>query len=353
MAQAAAQAQYKLDIGTYDGTGGTLKAKSFIADVNAAVQASGMADARMAGVVRSALRGDARLWIETQDALGTVGLGLWTTMQPLLSAEFCGSLTVAELVTLEKQLEHKPLEKVAAFYIRCQRFHLEEDQDLPQATKDDDIYKEQFGRKVKFSFMKGLRQEVRLAMAGIDVQDATAAQLLAAAKSAEVLVIKKPAEQKADTDAKVKAQVDALTAGLSEDGRAILAVMEHRFFRGGRGGRGQGRGGARGQGRGGRGRGYQPPAQDGGGRRPGPSQETLRAREKALCGKCNQWVKHRANECFQYQNTDGAARGGGNQGNRGGGGGARGNRSYANAAGAHGPPESEFQVFDYEEPQGN
>lgn len=336
-------AQYRIDIGHFDGLGGSLAARSFVHDVDNAIAASGVTPERMAGIVRGALRGAARAWIETAQELGTAGLASWTTLKPLFTAEFGGQLTVAELASLERQLEHKPAEKVSNFYVRCQRYHLEEDSDLTADVKADDIYKEQFTRRVKFSFMKGLRQEIRMAMAGVNVQTSTVAALLTAAKNAEILVMKKsdvaPSTSAADPK---KQEIDALQASLSDDGRAILAMMEHRF---GRGGKGKGgKGGRRGKGRGG-----PPGLTDGGGsaapgpgRRAGPSLEVLRAREKALCHKCQKWVKHRANECFVGQDSapaGGAGRGGGGN-----------TRSYANAAGAAGDPGAEFQVFDYSDP---
>jgi hypothetical protein len=334
-----AAAQYKLDVGTFDGTGGSLKAKAFIRDVDNAIAASGVTPERMSGIVRGALRGEARLWIDTMEEMGTGGLGSWTTLKPLLREEFSGALTVAELATLESQLQHKAMERASAFYVRCQRYHLEEDADVTAVVKADDIYKDQFARRVKMSFMKGLRADVRMAMAGVDVKTSTGIQLLAAAKNAEILVMKKPEQQPQDNSK--KSDIDALQANLSEDGKAILAVMERRYGRGGRGG--SGRGGGRG--RGGRGRGG-----GGGGqqREGGVPLEVLQAREKALCGRCNKWVKHRTNEC--YTNLDGTATRGAGSGGRGGGG-RGGQRSYANAAGAAGDPGDEFAVYDYEEPE--
>jgi hypothetical protein len=97
-----------------------------------------------------------------------------------------------------------------------------------------------------------------------------------------------------------KQEAAAAVAALSPEGQAIIAVIDRRFqsFRG-RGqaqgqGQGQTRGGGGGRGRGGRGGGQQ---QDGGGRQKA-SPETLKAREKAKCGRCNQMVKHRTPECF-------------------------------------------------------
>lgn len=332
----AAQGQYKIDIGHYDGTGGSLRARSFIGDVDNALAASAVADARMAGIVRSALRGDARLWLDTQVSLGTAGLGLWSTLKPLLLLEFAARLTVAELAALERSLEHKGGERVAAFYVRCQRFHLEEDSDLPAATLASVIYTEQFARRVKFSFMKGLRAEVRLAMAGVDVQASSGPELLAAAKTAEILTMKKSevAPQSKPTE------VDAISAGLSTEGQAILAALERRFGRGGppRGGRG------RGQPRGAqRGRGNAPTGEN---RRPGPSFQELQARDRALCGRCHKMVKHRTAECFNSV-SDNTAASSGRQDPRGPPTRSSGGRSYAAAASATFEPGEEFQVYDY------
>jgi hypothetical protein len=337
-------ATYKVEIGHYDGQGGSLRARAFIADVDNAIIAGGITDARMAGLAKTALRGEARTWLETQVQLETAGLGLWSTLKPLLVQEFSAPLTMVELASLEKSLEHKVGERVSAFYVRCQRYHLEEDADLLPAMRGEDIYKEQFARRVKFSFMKGIRSEIRSAMAGLNVQEATAAELLTAAKNAEILTMKKgtaPGGAGPSTENKqqgaAEQEISALEAGLSEDSKAILAIMERRFFnagrgRGGRGGGGRGRGG-----RGGR-----------GGGNPTPPLEVLQAREKAQCNRCGKWVKHRAKECFVNLDNQRGGRGGQarGRGGRGGQGGQPQNFSYAQAAGAMANPEDEFVVYD-------
>jgi hypothetical protein len=350
----AAQAQYRVDIGKFNGKGGSLPAKAFLRNVDAAIDASGMTPARMAGVVRQALEGDAKAWFDNEADQAAAGLNSWTTLRPLLEAQFCGPLTVAELAVLERDLDHKPNEKVNAFYVKCQRFHLEQDVDVAPDVRADDIYKAQFQRKVKFTFLKGLRPDVRQAMAGVNVQTATVAELLQAARNAEVLVMKSHPPAAAGGEGRKQAEIDALQANLSPDCRAMLAVMQHNFrARGGaRGGGGRGRGGGRGGGSSG-GSASDGQARQGGQRRPGPSQETLRARQRELCNVCQQWVKHRPAECFKNSSvTDGYGRGGGGGGRgaapRGGGG-----RSYSNAAGASGDPGQEFAVYEYEDPSLN
>ena len=344
-------AQYRVDIGTYDGQGGNVRARAFVRDVETARLSSGMADANVAGIVRAAMRGDARIWIDTQDLIGTAGLGLWTTLRPLLLDAFAVTPTVNDLAEMEKTLEHKASESVLIFYTRCQRYHLEADADIPAEEQDTDAYRNQFGRKVKFSFMKGLREDIRLAMTSIDVPGSTGAQLLTAAKNAESILAKKTGG--AGGTSKGRAEVDAMTANLSEDGKAVLASMGYQQRGGGRGG-GRGRGYGRG-GREGRGGGRPPAAQDGGGPGGGRRQgsvplDVLQGRQRAHCTHCNKMVKHRANECFDNPNnasagnppryTDGGAappRGGGRGGGRG--------RSYA--AAAAGDPGQEFETFDF------
>jgi hypothetical protein len=342
-------ATYKVDIGHFDGQGGTLRAKAFISDVDNALIAGNITDVRMAGLVKAALRGEARTWMDTQVDLRTPGLDAWSTLKPRLKAEFSAPLTMTELATLERQLEHRAGERVASFYTRCQRYHLEEDADIDAATRDEDIYQQQFQRRVKFSFMKGLRSEIRSAMTGMNVQASSAADLLAAAKNAEIMTMKKgtaPGGAPAATQAADKQTADpelaALEANLSEDSRAVLAILERRFGRGGsRGNRGGGgRGGRGGRGRGGRG--------GRGGSYNGPPLDVLQQREKQLCNRCNKWVKHRTAEC--YVDLDAPRRGrGGGRGNRGqgrGGGGGGDYASYAQAAGGAGAPEQDFFVYE-------
>ena len=114
---AQAQAQYRVDIGTYDGQGGSVKARQFLRNVDRAIAASGITGERMASLVQSALRGDANLWLETKQGLHVAGLDAWVTLRPLLEAQYCRTLHVAELALLERQLEHRQLEQVSSFYI--------------------------------------------------------------------------------------------------------------------------------------------------------------------------------------------------------------------------------------------
>lgn len=336
-----AQAQFQIVVPKFEGKANdSLGARAYFNNIDNAIIASGCTPARMAGLVRQNLRGPALTWLDTQVILGTAGLDSWTTLRPLMVAEFAPLLTVAQLADMERELVHKADSSVSAFFISCQRYHLEEDADLTADVRAAELYKSQFDRRVRLSFLKGLRSEIRMAMSGVDLTAASNADLLKAAKNAEVLV------RKPGTTSGSVASADAVfdVAHLSDEGRALLAAFERRFNRGG----GRGRGGGGGRGRGGRGGG---PA-EGAPRRPGPSQEELRARDRAKCGTCGKWVKHRTNECFSKQDGQTSrSDGGGGSGNRGGGRGGGSSRSYAQAAGADGEPEGEFAV--YSEPAEN
>jgi hypothetical protein len=331
---AGAVAQYRVDVGMFDGTGGSMRARQFIRIVDQAIASSGLTVQRMAAIVQSALRGAAALWFETRQSLGTAGLDSWTTLRPLLQAQYCRQLTMTELAAIERQLEHRNAEPVRDFFVRCEAYVLEEDADVEAADRQEQLYMNAYNRRVKALFIKGLKSQVRMAMVAIDVNAATGAALLAAAQSAETLLASKP--QAADSSSKREVDaVAAMNADTSEEGKAFIAAFQQRYGRGG-----GGRGGFRGRGgRGGAGRGApQGPAyQDGAGRRPGPSREVLQSREAALCGKCNKVVKHRTSECW---GVNPAPRGAGRGGGRGRG------RSYASAAAATSDGNQEFVAYD-------
>jgi hypothetical protein len=318
-------AQYRIELGQFFGNGGSLQAQAFIRKVDNAIQASDIEPERMAGMVKNALKGSAEMWLENQTAMGTAGLGSWTTLRPLMVAKFCKQLTVAELAALERTLEHKQGERVEEFFTRCQRFVLESDADTTNAHRATDAYKLQFERKIKFAFLKGLKEEVRRAMAGTDVNAATCDELLAAANNAETLTMKK---SEASAEAK-KPEVDA--------------VFQQGFTRG--------RGGQRGRGNF-RGRGGRPNSRN----RNFVDYRNLtpddaRAKGLTFCRRHQNWGKHSEADCRATDLPMGPSYNRGGTGGgfaRGRGGGAR--RSYANAAGASDDPGNEFQPWAYDEP---
>ena len=77
---AGAVAQYRVDVGTFDGTGGSMRARQFIRIVDQAIASSGITVQRMAAIVQAALKGAAALWLETRQSLGTAGLDSWATI---------------------------------------------------------------------------------------------------------------------------------------------------------------------------------------------------------------------------------------------------------------------------------
>jgi hypothetical protein len=108
--------------------------------------------------------------------------------------------------------------------------------------RGEDIYKEQFAQCVKFSFMRGIRSKIQSIMVGFNVQEATAAKLLTAAKNAEILTMKKgtapggagPSPENKHQGA-ADQEISVLEAGLSENSKAILAIMERPVYNAGHG----------------------------------------------------------------------------------------------------------------------
>jgi hypothetical protein len=305
-----AAAQIRVDLPKFDDkTGGTIAARAFIAAADNAQVAGNINGARMAALVKGHLLGDAKEWLDTQVALGTNGLDDWDTLRPLFQAQFSRNMTMAELAALQRTLDHKTGEKTATFFVRCQRFHIEEDMGLPDATRAHAMYLAEFNRRVKMTFMKGLRPDIRLAMTGVDVNAATGPELLEAAKRAETLLMKDvkaptavASVQAPTAQDNVQQQVTAILAanpGLSQEGQAMISAMAsfNAFGRGGnrggnngRGGNGRGRGGGRGRGRGGQAR---------GGNNGNNSNGTKTEKPKSWCKYHNKEVFHKENECYQ------------------------------------------------------
>jgi hypothetical protein len=339
-------AQYRIDVGTFTGTGGSLQAKAFLRKVDNAAQAGEVEGPRMAGIVKNALKGTAEKWLENQISLGTAGLDNWNTLRPLMVTKFCKRLTVAELAALEDTLTHKAGERVEDFFTRCESFVLEQDADLADQVRQQAIYQAQRSRKIKFAFLKGLREDVRRAMAGVDVMAVDNAALLEAANNAEILCLKKSDVHGESS----KPEVDELFSETPE-GRQFVAYMDQRYSRGG-GGRGGARGRSNFRGRGGR-------NNNRGGGTPrrfvkDMTPEEARARGLNFCRRHQAWGGHAESDCRAmhlpigpFYNSAGRGATGGGWNNRGRGGANR--RSYANAAGASTDPANEFQPWTYEE----
>jgi hypothetical protein len=342
-------AQYKMSFPTFDDSTGPLGARDFVDAVDNAL-GGGVTDDKLAHLVRANLKGSAKTWLTAEMASGTAGLDRWSTLKPLFQEEFCTPLNLDELAVLEDTLTHRANEKVSAFYTRCKVFYIETFANSPQAVKDEDEFKHATSAMVNFKFIKGLREDVRKAMTGIDPQNSTPAQVLAAAKVAESLVLGKHkaaasvAATNASTGVSAGQQMAAImdaTAGLSAESRALVASAVSAFNV-------RGRGNGRGQGQRGRGQprpGAQQQQQHSGGNGNGRGQ----AGKKRWCNYHQKMVKHAESECSiktgvmpPFLRGPPGSRGGGAQGSQG----SRGRGSYAHAVASHGVDAQQVQVYE-------
>jgi hypothetical protein len=347
-------ATYKIDIGKFDNTQGPLAARDFITGVDDADTMSDITDEALAALVRASLRGEAKTWITAEKLKGTPGLDTWSDLKPIFTERFCRPLNEAQLAVLQRACEHRAGESVRAFYTRCEMLIMEEDHGtVPALDKVTEVYKREFQRRVKLVFLQGLKSSVKTAMLSIKKRTATLAELLEAAEDAEsVREVEKPTPimqppsagnvascgQSGESKQQQLLQQAMAIPGLSSDGMAMVAAMATLWPNRGGGA------GNRGRGRGGRGRGNPQGGSQQQQGRPGPSLETLQAREKAMCGRCHKMVKHRTNEC--YTDLSKPARAKDAQTGRGGYNQTRGGYSYSNAAASHSVQDSEFTVFD-------
>jgi hypothetical protein len=333
----------RLELGSFDGSGGPIAAKRFLKAADRAMISGEIDGPRMAAIVGSLLKGDARIWYDAEEDANTPGLEDWATLRPLMEANFCKPLTIAQLAVLRASLMQQKDEQVSKFFTRCKAFHLAEDAELPAATRAAPIFVNEFQRRHKLSFMTGLRPEIKLHMRGLNPNRVTVDDMLEEALNSEILTTTTTQQgtvAAAAAEPSAEHSIAALTAGLSEEGKKTMEAVQQLMafqFRG----RGRGRGGGRGYGnytqsfQGGRGRG-------------GPSLAVLQGREKALCPRCNKMAKHRAPECYvNLEKSAGRGGGftrGGQQPGRG-----RGQAvSYAQAASADGfdDPNQEFVVYE-------
>ena len=77
-----AQATYKIEIGIYNGRGGTIAAKAFVHTIELACAAGNVQDQRLAGIVKLALREGAKLWMNTTPAV--TATNTWMDLRPTI-----------------------------------------------------------------------------------------------------------------------------------------------------------------------------------------------------------------------------------------------------------------------------
>ena len=293
----------RVDIGTFSGTGGLVTAETFVTGVDYAMSHSGMEDARMAALVKNAIKGHARVWLEILLKKRTPGLDKWSTLKTLFMQRWCRQLAVVQLAEMESSLTQQQGEPVEHLYERCERYVLEDNADLTEVEMRQSGMIKMTDRYVKKLFLKGLRRDVREAMV-IKTKDASADEIKESAMAAEeaknrrhgataeqasflgaapVAIKSEPGITMAAVDAKIEQAVAAVSGGGWKSSSA------------------SGSGGQRKKG--------QPnPKIPAASRDQAPSREVLSKREKKLCERCGAWSKHRTHECYASLEKGGSNR---------------------------------------------
>lgn len=280
----------KLSLPVFDGTKGPVQAAQFIDSMTAIFHANDVNDARQPYLAQAAFTPDsaAAIWLANEKLCDAANFATWTLMQAKIRAEFCRPLTLAQNQLEKKKLVLRQDETASQFYNRVRFYMNTRDFALTPNQRAADGYILQYNTRVKETFVEGLSQTLLNKLAAVDISATTPAELVAAVTQAQSLLLANPN------------QVNAISN--NQRGR----------------GRGRGRGGNQQQqqyqpqqqqyqqqprpGGGGGGRGYNNNA---GARRPGPSSQDLAQRQKAQCGRCMQWVKHRRAECWVELKPDG------------------------------------------------
>jgi uncharacterized membrane protein YgcG len=226
-----------------DGYNGPNEAENFFQDVADAQLAGNVPNARMAGLVRTVLKGNARRWYQIQRDGGVAGLGEWTTLEPLMRARWIRPLTVLEVRRMMDGLQQLPDESVDAFRDRVQMAHINEDRTLAQAVKNEDGYMTNVNRRVRRAYLAGLRQEVRAAMVGVDPDVALIDEMVVLARNAELLTRQAATRQTVNVVTNAAYDVDLPPReypGLSLEDQATVDAVYSRYPPRGGGGRGGG-----------------------------------------------------------------------------------------------------------------
>lgn len=220
-----------------DGAMGPLLAMKFIREVDAAKLAGALTDARAAGLARQAMQGAAEEWAVVKEMSAPNAFLLWAELKALVKTRWVRSLTMMEVKALMNTLEQRSEESVAAFRVRVELAHVQEDLTLGAAVKAEAGYETNVQRRVRRAFLAGLRQQIRSAMVGVDPDVDGLDHMEELARKAELL---QPQSRPAAVNAQAPLDVDAFVA---EVYKRMAARGGHG---GGRGGRGRGGGGGRG-----------------------------------------------------------------------------------------------------------
>jgi hypothetical protein len=325
-------ATYKLTVPTFDGKGGPLQARNFVARVTAIGGTSEITEEHLAQLAAQAFKEDspAGIWLANHRTLKTAALDKWKDFQELIEKHFARPPTHVQLFEERKKLVHKLSEPVDDFWERCMFYQLTANDSLPAAVKASAQYPAMRDAQIRTLFLEGLAQPVREKLGGLDLNAAatTSAMVRTAARSAQVLM-KDFAVDNTYTAPTASSTSTPTVAAIQEfcatdEGRAFFASAVNNFRGRGRG-RGRGSGSARP-----RNSGPAPAA-----RAPRPSPQELANRPFTTCGRCHQSVKHYTPECTVQLDAQGRPlRPVGRGGNRG----ARGGRGRV-AAVEHPPPQ--------------
>jgi hypothetical protein len=336
-------ATVKVKLLPFNGEGGAAQALAFIRNVTNMQMAGNLNGPRTAAAVAEGMTGAALNWYNRLVLQGVQEVGDWPTFVTLIRARFVRPMTVAQIAALHAGLAQKPGEMVQDFRDRVELACLAEDVTLPQAEKEEDGYITSFNRRVKRLFLTQMRNNLRMAMIGVDPEAVDIDELERLAKNAETLigVGRTMAENvsigelgRGYVGDQTPADLATRPEGLSVDAAACVDEFRQRMTnygypnyipRGGGAGRGQ-------------------PANRGGGR--GRGGGPADGSKKATCGRCGLFCRHTTQQCYvnleelQRKGKGKFARGGARGGGRGG---------HADAAGAstsqEDPSKAEAQAY--------
>jgi hypothetical protein len=255
-------------------------AVAFMNQVDDAMRAGNIADARMSGYAMTAMTGEVAVnWLNLQKVREVAALGLWSTFKPMIRTRWVRALTVLEVRQLMDTLHQRPTEGVQAFRERVEMAHIDEDRTLDAALKAEAGYQTNQDRRMRRMYLAGLRQNIRAAMIGVDPDTATLDAMVALARTAELLSRQAPAS--------LVSVVEAVDGRQEEDDNPVVEAIYQRFQRGGAASSPSG---------------CNPGSSRGGGRKPGRGggkQSTEKKKEyRGTCNRCGLIDSHGTSDCY-------------------------------------------------------
>lgn len=258
----AKSADMSVKLRGWDGTGGAAECIRFIRRVEAVKRTGNLSGAKAASAALAVLTAAAENYIDRFILKEDDRAYEWDTLKDLLKEKYCKPMSIAETERMVALLFQKNKETIGDFRDRCEIAFLSQDLTLPAAHRRLDGYQVFLELRIKQQFLKGMRQAIRQHIGNVDPDAISLDDLETAAKRAETMA-GYDNNSMASTASTSSATADVDEAAAIDE---FKKTFQTRF-------------------------GYQPNvAGRGGGKKP--------QQQKALCGRCGLYCKHKTDDCW-------------------------------------------------------